>query len=304
MRHTAGLLTVGTLLLLSSIPGLASAPQRLALFDLMGEDVDSLEAMAASKFLVTDIVKTGKFIVLDRANIEMILGEQAFQRSGVTSAQDAVRIGKLLNVQKILLGGLLKLGDEYYLDVNVVDVETAAIALAARERCGSMDELPQLTERIAQQLAKMGIPPEIEALRREPELTPEEKEVALWISSGLASRDYFAYKESGAPLNRWVLAQTKSPTTALSLGVVPVASGLYYTGDIGWGIFASLAELLVTVGAVSQPEKRPLFIGSLALLTAADAAVSWMRARARNETLRQVAEKSKRIESVGGQDNE
>ncbi len=298
MRAKARLLTIGPLFLLLGVSAMGSALQRLAVFDLAGEDVDSLEAVAATRFLVTDIVKTGKFIVLDRANIEMILGEQTFQRSGVTSPGDAAQLGKLLNVQKILLGSLLKFGGEYYLDVNVVDVETAAIALAARERCGSMDELPHLTQGIAQQLAEMVIPPEIEALTKEPEPTPEEKELAFWISAGLPRKDYFAYKKSNSSLDQWARNQMKSPTTALSLGVVPAVSGLYYTGDTGWGIFASLAELLVTVGAISQPEKRTVFIGSLAVLSLGDAVFSWVRARGRNEELREVAERGKRIQWI------
>lgn len=304
MRELKRFLSLALLPLLSAVSVLGSAPQRLAVFDLMGEEVDSLDAAAATRFLVTDIVKTGKFIVLDRANIERILGEQAFQRSGVTSPDDAARLGRLLNVQKILLGSLLKLGGEYYLNVNVVDVETAAIVLAARERCRSMDELPQLTEKIAEQLAQMVIPPEIEALAKEPEPTPAERELAWWTSSGLSRADYFAYKKSGSPLNQWVLTQEKSPAAALSLGLVPVVSGLYYTGDTGWGIFASLAELLVTVGAVSQTERRPAYIGALVGLTAGDAILSWWKARERNQKLSRVARDAKRVPWLEKQEEE
>ncbi len=295
MRETRRFLTLALLCLLASVHALASGPQRLAVLSLEGEGIDSLEVATATQFLVTDIVKTEKFIVLDRANIEKILGEQAFQRSGVTSAADAARLGRLLNVQKILLGSLLKLGGEYYLNVSVIDVETAAIALAARETCASMDELPQLTQKIAQQLAQMVIPPEIEALTKEPEPTPEERELAWWMSSGLSRQDYLAYKKSGSPLGEWTLKQRKSPMTALALGVVPGVSGLYYTGDTGLGIFATLAEVLTTVGAMTcKEEKRTAFIGSAVLLIAGDAFISWLRAKGHNQKLGRVAKEEKK----------
>lgn len=295
MRETKRLLTLALLFLLSGVSALHAQPQRLAVLSLEGEGIDSLEIATASQFLVTDIVKTEKFIVLDRANIEKILGEQAFQRSGVTSAADAARLGRLLNVQKILLGSLLKLGGEYYLNVSVIDVETAAIALAAREMCASMNELPQLTQKIAQQLAQMVIPPEIEALTKEPEPTPEERELAWWMSSGLSRRDYSAYKKSRTPLDQWAQNQRKSPAIALGLGVVPGVSGLYYTGDSGWGIFATLAEVLTTVGAITcKEEKRPAFIGAAVLLTAGDAFISWLRAKGHNEKLRRMAKEGKK----------
>ena len=295
MRVAKRSFTLALLFLLSGVPALHARPQRLAVLSLEGEGIDSLEVATATQFLVTDIVMTEKFIVLDRANIERILGEQAFQRSGVTSAADAARLGRLLNVQKILFGSLLKLGGEYYLNVTVIDVETAAIALAARESCGSMDQLPQLTQKIAQQLAQMVIPPEIEALGREPEPTPEERELAWWTSSGLSQHDYFAYKKSRTPLGQWTLKQRKSPMTALALGVVPGVSGLYYTGDTGLGIFATVAEVLTTVGAITcKEEKRPAFIGSAVLLIAGDALISWLRAKGHNEKLRRVAKEGKK----------
>ncbi|MDI6640975.1 MAG: CsgG/HfaB family protein, partial [Elusimicrobiota bacterium] len=70
------------------------------------------DASIVSDLLRTELVKIGKFKVLDRANMESILAEQKFQISGCTDQECAVKIGKLLNVQQVVVGTFL---EKYYI---------------------------------------------------------------------------------------------------------------------------------------------------------------------------------------------
>jgi len=99
----------------------------LAVADFAGKNVSAADASIVADFLRTELVNTQMFNVMDRANMETILSEQKFQLSGCTTEECAVKMGKLLNVQQIVVGSLSKLLDTYYITVNLVDVETGKI---------------------------------------------------------------------------------------------------------------------------------------------------------------------------------
>ena len=70
------------------------------------------------------LANTKGVVVVERAQIDAILREMEIQRSGLTAA-DAVRIGKGLNVNKVILGGVRKLGDSaFHISARIVDVAT------------------------------------------------------------------------------------------------------------------------------------------------------------------------------------
>jgi peptidyl-prolyl cis-trans isomerase B (cyclophilin B) len=82
--------------------------------------------------IVTDMVRMklracGRFDLIEKAKMEEILKEQGFQQTGCTETECAVKMGKVLNVKKMVVGGLGKIGTAYRLSLRVVDVETAVI---------------------------------------------------------------------------------------------------------------------------------------------------------------------------------
>lgn len=102
---------------------------------------------AAADELVTQLFKTGKFTVIERAQIDMILSEQDFGQSGRVNATQAAAIGKILGVQVMVTGSITKfsidtksarfggIGGSYTeaetnLDVRLIDVNTAEILFA------------------------------------------------------------------------------------------------------------------------------------------------------------------------------
>lgn len=102
---------------------------------------------AASDILITELVKTGKFIVVERDKMNKLLDEQKLGLSGAIDPNTAAQMGKILGLSAIVTGaisnfGVRTTGSEYIIaqskrqeatctvDIRVVDGETGQILLA------------------------------------------------------------------------------------------------------------------------------------------------------------------------------
>ncbi|MEK6646858.1 MAG: CsgG/HfaB family protein [Candidatus Firestonebacteria bacterium] len=107
---------------------------RIAVSDLKPEGVSSVVSNAVTNFLVVELINTKRFDLLDRKNMEVILKEQAFQQTGCTSQECAIQLGRILNVQKVVMGSINKLGGKFYINVSFVDIETGKIEFAEKNK--------------------------------------------------------------------------------------------------------------------------------------------------------------------------
>ncbi|MBI4620115.1 MAG: hypothetical protein HY739_08135 [Desulfobacterales bacterium] len=102
---------------------------------------------SASDILTTELFKTGAFIVVERAQLQKILGEQALGQSGVINPATAAEAGKILGLNAIVTGSISQFGvktegkdygvykqkvqkAECTVDVRVVDTTTGQILFA------------------------------------------------------------------------------------------------------------------------------------------------------------------------------
>jgi len=72
---------------------------------------DNLGSAAADE-LTTQLVTSGKFTVIERAQLGAILAEQNLGQSGAVTASTAAKMGKLLGVQFILTGSITQFSIE------------------------------------------------------------------------------------------------------------------------------------------------------------------------------------------------
>lgn len=103
---------------------------------------------AAADELMTQLVKSGEFTVIERERLHTILAEQQLGMSGAVNPSTATRIGELLGVQVILTGSITQFSidrksggigpvsanyteAESRLDVRIVDTTTGEILLVA-----------------------------------------------------------------------------------------------------------------------------------------------------------------------------
>lgn len=101
----------------------------------------------ATDIMLTELVKSGKFIVVERDKLDKILEEQKRGQSGVIDPNTAAQVGKVLGLNAIVTGsisqfGVKKEGKDFLVtqskqqivectvDVRVVDAETGQVLLA------------------------------------------------------------------------------------------------------------------------------------------------------------------------------
>lgn len=85
------------------------------------QDVDGISAIFGTYF------SPRGYTIVERTTIDRVIDEQQFQRGKITE-QQMVRIGKILNVSKIVIGDVNIVSGEYNIDVRVVNVESGTIA--------------------------------------------------------------------------------------------------------------------------------------------------------------------------------
>jgi curli biogenesis system outer membrane secretion channel CsgG len=101
----------------------------------------------ATDILVTELVKSDKFIVVERQKLETLLDEQKLQRESFMDPATAARTGRILGVNAIVTGAITQFGiktegtdvlgykkkvqtAECVVDIRVVDVETGRVLYA------------------------------------------------------------------------------------------------------------------------------------------------------------------------------
>ena len=136
-----------------------SGENQIAVLDLDPIGVTRSESQTLTDRLRSELVATGAFTVIERAEMDEILKEQGFQQTGCTSDACAVEIGKLLNVRRIVAGSIGKIGSVYTISLRVIDVETGVILATYTEDCTCPLEkvLTISMKKIAQKMALGGI---------------------------------------------------------------------------------------------------------------------------------------------------
>jgi TolB-like protein len=89
--------------------------------------------------------------VIERERIQWILDEIKLQNQ--YDMEGAVRLGKQLGVQTVLLGSFIIVGDQIWLGARLVKVETSEILLTDEVK-GDLDEFFDLVDQLGQKIAK------------------------------------------------------------------------------------------------------------------------------------------------------
>ncbi|MFH1824167.1 MAG: PorV/PorQ family protein [Candidatus Firestonebacteria bacterium] len=126
----------------------------VAVIDLVANDVSKSQTSIISDLLRTSLSNSKDLLVLERANMHEILKEQAFQKTGCTEVECAVEIGKLLNVEKMIVGSVSKLADKFYINIRVVDVETGVSLFGETEEVLSESKLYSATMNLSLKIKK------------------------------------------------------------------------------------------------------------------------------------------------------
>lgn len=107
----------------------------VAVMPLSGGSVDEATSAVVTDALADELMKTGELRVMERSQMEKILKEQGFQQSGACDGSEcAVEVGKLLSINRMVVGTMGKLGASWTISVRAVDVGTGEILGSARQQ--------------------------------------------------------------------------------------------------------------------------------------------------------------------------
>ncbi|MEP0773244.1 MAG: hypothetical protein HRF46_02640 [Acidobacteriota bacterium] len=111
-----GKLVVVALLLSTFAVGTASANKpRVAVLEFGHKALEahwSRAGEAAQDMFITELVKSGRFTVVDRERLDAIMREKNLSLSGDIDPRTAVQAGKLLGVEYIIFGNVTEFGEE------------------------------------------------------------------------------------------------------------------------------------------------------------------------------------------------
>ncbi|MEK7475113.1 MAG: CsgG/HfaB family protein [Candidatus Coatesbacteria bacterium] len=145
------------------VPVVAAAPVpakrtsgllNMAVSELISQGVSASDSAVISDMLRAELVKTKRFNIIEKANMDKILAEQAFQQSGCTSEECAVKLGKLLNVHRMIVGSFGKLMDKYFVSLRVVNVETGAVLFADSAKGRTVEDIETGIQQLARKIGK------------------------------------------------------------------------------------------------------------------------------------------------------
>jgi len=143
--------------------GRAEELPAVAVMDFGASNAPATEAAVISDFVRSAAIRSGKFRVVDKKNMQTILTEQAFQQTGCTSSECAVKLGKLLNVRKMIVGEYAILGSVRYLTAHLVDVESGVMEKDAKVKGFDGGTADQAADDIITQLT--GVAPAMSGAR-------------------------------------------------------------------------------------------------------------------------------------------
>ena len=105
-------------------------------------DIPPSGADILSDLVREELIKSGKYNVIDREHTEYLLEEITFQHTDLTDQDSIASIGNLLGVEKLMIGTIGKLGDLSIITLRIIDVETGVIERTETEEfIGMMEEL-------------------------------------------------------------------------------------------------------------------------------------------------------------------
>jgi len=182
----AAALTVGVIHELPPTTALAQTPRKttLALMDLTTTGISKSEGAILTDALLSYLVNTNYYEIVERSKRDEILKEQGFAQSGACNETAClIEVGKYLSVQKMIGGSVGKFGQTWTVNIRLLDVKTGKVEKACiKNYKGEMDQLLNYMNDIAQEIVQAtGITKQqIEAFRQ--------KEVADSIATAQAEQ--------------------------------------------------------------------------------------------------------------------
>ena len=122
-------------------------------FQVQGEKFETEDiGKIVAEWLITALVKEGRFDVIERRLLEKILQEQKLGVSGVVDSESIARLGKVLGAKIVVTGSVMKLREFVEVNARLINVENASIIAAEKVKSTSTSRLEDLVTKMAEMI--------------------------------------------------------------------------------------------------------------------------------------------------------
>lgn len=159
-RNIVKFLGLSLFIIFSSIYDGYADQVTIVVLDLEVPEHLKAQQISLSDRLRSELVNTGKFIIVERGKMKQMLEEQELPLYGIVDSNSAAKIGKLLGAKQIVAGSLSKVGSIFSISTRIVDVESGKVVITADMDCEcSIEDVLVITlKNVARKLA--GLPVE------------------------------------------------------------------------------------------------------------------------------------------------
>jgi hypothetical protein len=127
---------------------------------MIPKSMDPSIIVPATEKIIERLVVSGRFTVLDRANIESVLKEREFQVSGMVSDQDIVTAGKYLGADFVVVAKISQVSETYFISAKMIAIKTGVIANQTSAQAeGKLSVLIALSSQVGEALSGQKVLP-------------------------------------------------------------------------------------------------------------------------------------------------
>ncbi|GEM_PF-1829250 len=185
VKHVS--IIVGLLLIVCASVAPA-VPQVAVLEAILAPGTDPTVAGPVTDKIIEELLRSEKFVVLDRANVEQVLREKEFQlSSGIVGNEEIRRAGEYLGADLVIVANVSRVGSTYVMSARMIDVISGEIiAQASSEKQGKIDVLLEIARTVGKQISGQEIVVAEAREKLEEQKSPEVKEQPVAGSSTIA----------------------------------------------------------------------------------------------------------------------
>jgi len=222
MRTMLPFFVVILLLVLSSPADAQFKKTKIAVLDfqMQGEQTSAKDmGKIVAEWLITGLVETGRFDVIERRLLEKLLEEQKLGVTGAIDPNSAAQLGKILGVRIIVSGTVTSLEGYTEINARLINVDSASIIAAEKVRAGSTEKLRDLVTKITDKIV-LAFPMEGYIVQR------SDKKVTIDLGKQIGVRPgmkFIVFKEGKI---------IKHPKTGEVLDVETIETGLIEIKDV------------------------------------------------------------------------
>lgn len=122
-------------------------------FQMQGEQSNAKDmGKIVAEWLITGLVETGRFDVIERRLLEKLLEEQKLGVTGAIDPNSAAQLGKILGVKTIVSGTVTSLEGYTEINARLINVDTASIMAAVKVQARSAGRLNDLVSQITDKI--------------------------------------------------------------------------------------------------------------------------------------------------------